>query len=309
MTPASHTHHIGNLDHLVRLLQNLAPGVGPLGTLEVVDEGYSATVLRSPAGIAIRIPKTVEAAERQQRLSSPLRRLARLLPVPISLPLWTLPMGDPFPMGIAGYRWISGTPLSPETITPTVAGQVGTMLATMHALDDATLASFARWLPARADIDASRERVVATALPWLRERYAPAVIARLEEWWDRYRVARNAATYAPRLVHGDLWHGNMLVDDRGRLAGVLDWENLAVDDPAQDIATLMHAGEGFVQDVLDAYERAGGGVDEALLERCLWHWEYRELSGIALALDAGDEPEATDAARKLEAGALAALFT
>ena len=308
MTSHPNTHDTDNLDNLARLLQNLAPGVGPLGSLERVDAGYSATILRSPTGIAIRIPKTEEAAERQQRLSSPLRRLARLLPVPIPLPLWTLPMGHPFPLGAAGFRWLPGTPLTPDTLGPEIAGQVGALLVAMHALDEATLAAFARWLPDRASVDAERERVMAIGLPWLREREPPAVIVQMEAWWNRYRVARDAAAYAPRLVHGDLWYGNMLADERGRLAGVLDWENVAIDDPAQDFATLMHGGEAFVQDVLDAYERAGGTVDDALLDRCLWHWEYREFSGIALALDAGDEAEALDAARKLRSGPLAHLF-
>ncbi len=85
---------------------------------------------------------------------------------------------------------------------------------------------------------------------------------------DDYRAARDAARYTPTLVHGDLWYGNLLVNATGtRLAGVLDWENVAIDDPAQDFATLMHSGEAFTQAVMDAYERAGGILDQCLVER------------------------------------------
>jgi aminoglycoside 2''-phosphotransferase len=132
---------------------------------------------------------------------------------------------------------------------------------------------------------------------------------RLATWWDAYRDALEATDHAPTLVHGDLWYGNLLVSDDGsRLAGILDWENVALDDPARDLATLMHSGEAFTQTVMDAYERAGGVLDPALLDRALWHWEFRELTGIALAVEAGDGPETRDAARKLREGPLGRLF-
>jgi aminoglycoside phosphotransferase (APT) family kinase protein len=301
--------HPGDLDQLARLLQNLAPGTGPVGALTIVDAGYSATMLRAASGIAIRVPKSERAGARQLRLTSPLRRLARLLPVPIPLPLWALPMGEPFPFGVAGYTWLDGEPLTAGD-HPAIAAQVGAFLAAMHHLDTATLDSFRRVLPDREAVDAERERIVAIAAARLHGTQPPATMDRLEHWWDDYRAARNRASYTPTLVHGDLWYGNLLVSPNGeRLTGVLDWENVAIDDPAQDFATLMHSGEAFTHTVFDAYERAGGQIDDDLLDRCRWHWEFRELTGIALAVEAGDEPEVHDAIRKLREGALAHLFT
>jgi aminoglycoside phosphotransferase (APT) family kinase protein len=294
------------LDHLARLLQNLAPGTGPIGTLERVDGGYSAIILRATSGIAVRVPKTERAGERQLRLVSPLRRLARMLPVPIPMPLWALPMGDPFPFGVAGYTWLDGAPLAPDGDHQYIAVQLGAFLAAMRSID---VSSFRRALPGRDEVDAERERIVAIAAAYLHATEPPAVMDRLAAWWDEYRAARDAARFTPTLVHGDLWYGNLLVNDDGtRLAGVLDWENVAIDDPAQDIATLMHSGEAFTQAVLDACERAGGVLTEALLDRALWHWEVRELTGIALAIEAGDEAETQDAARKLREGPLGRLW-
>lgn len=295
------------IDHLTRLLRNVAPGVGPLGTLAPVDDGYSATILRAASGVAVRIPKTERAGLRQLRTFPPLRRLARLLPVPIPLPLWALPMGDPFPFGVAGYTWLDGAPLAADGGHPAIAGQLGAFLAALHRLDTS---SFRRSLPGRSEVDAERERTVELAAGYLHTVEPPETMDRLAAWWDAYRDARAAADHAPALVHGDLWYGNLLVgDDGGRLAGILDWENVALDDPAQDFATLMHSGEAFTQAVMDAYERADGVLDPALLDRALCHWEFRELTGIALAIEAGDEPETRDAARKLREGPLRRLFS
>lgn len=148
---------------------------------------------------------------------------------------------------------------------------------------------------------------MAIALQWLWERLPSAAMHRLEHWWNAHRPARTRAWYEPRLIHGDFWHGNLLVDATGeRLAGVIDWEYIALDDPAQDLATLLHGGEAFSDAVLRAYVAAGGTVDDAILARRDAHWAYREFTGIAL--EVGDEAEALDALRKLAHGTLARLF-
>ena len=39
-------------------------------------------------------------------------------------------------------------------------------------------------------------------------------------------------------VHGDLWRGNILVADDGRLR-IVDWDDLALGDPALEFAVLL----------------------------------------------------------------------
>ncbi len=77
---------------------------------------------------------------------------------------------------------------------------------------------------------------------------------------------------------------------------------MAFDDPAQDFATLRHSGDAFSDDVLASYARAGGKVDDDLLARRDWHWECREIVGIAVALRADDPSEIDDAVAKLMNG-------
>jgi aminoglycoside phosphotransferase (APT) family kinase protein len=66
----------------------------------------------------------------------------------------------------------------------------------------------------------------------------------------------------PALVHGDYWPGNVLWH-RGRLSGVVDWEDARLGDPARDVAicrgdlTLLfglHVADAFLRE----YETAAG---------------------------------------------------
>lgn len=73
----------------------------------------------------------------------------------------------------------------------------------------------------------------------------------------------------PRLLHGDFRLGNLLIEETG-LSAVLDWELAHIGDPAQDLAymcappwrfanhDLPVAGLGQVDELLSAYEQAGG---------------------------------------------------
>jgi aminoglycoside phosphotransferase (APT) family kinase protein len=83
------------------------------------------------------------------------------------------------------------------------------------------------------------------------------------------------------LVHGDFRLGNLIVDESG-LAAVIDWELCHSGDPAEDIGWLCVrswrfgnddrpvAGVGSLEELLDAYEEAGG--ERPSQERIRW-WE------------------------------------
>jgi aminoglycoside phosphotransferase (APT) family kinase protein len=298
-----------DLAYLATLLQRSVPGVGPVVGLEHVAEGYGATTLRALGGLAIRLPHTARLARRQHATAAALRRLAPHLPAAIPVPLWMLPISYPFETGAIGYRWIEGEQVDPSLVCEALARDIGVFLATLHGIDGELLDTFDGRIPGPADVAMEREQVMAVALARLRERQPPDVIARVEHWWDRFRGAQGVASYQPRVIHGDFWHGNLLVnDDMNRLAGVIDWEQVALDDPAQDLATLLHGGEAFANAVLAAYRLAGGTVDRSVLARRDRLWEYREFTGIALAVETGDEAETVDAMHKLETGGLRHLF-
>ena len=83
-----------------------------------------------------------------------------------------------------------------------------------------------------------------------------AVWSALRHWWPRLDRT------APTLVHGDYWPGNTLWL-RGRLTGVVDWEQPRFGDPGQDVGccrldlTLLDGPES-AERFLRAYEAASG---------------------------------------------------
>tara|TARA_B100001564_G_scaffold344623_1_gene342389 strand:+ start:788 stop:1375 length:588 start_codon:yes stop_codon:yes gene_type:complete len=44
--------------------------------------------------------------------------------------------------------------------------------------------------------------------------------------------------YYNTLIHGDIWAGNVIVDNEGNFAGLIDWDNKQVGDPHWDLKNI-----------------------------------------------------------------------
>ncbi len=151
-----------------------------------------------------------------------------------------------------------------------ITGQLGEILARIHATDPATLPPLPR-REATDHIDGMRR-----ALDLLGE---PQPVFELAlTWLDRRKPAPTAR---PVLVHGDYRTGNYLADESG-VTAILDWEGAHLGDPIEDLGWLCvkswrfgaidrpAGGFGSREELWSAYERAGGvKVDAA---RAHW-WE------------------------------------
>jgi aminoglycoside 2''-phosphotransferase len=74
-----------------------------------------------------------------------------------------------------------------------------------------------------------------------------------------------ALEYEPRLIHGDLAPYHLLFDqDKGRLAGVIDFGTAGLGDPAVDIAALLHTfGESLLAPAIKLYPEMVSWFDRA----------------------------------------------
>jgi aminoglycoside phosphotransferase (APT) family kinase protein len=101
--------------------------------------------------------------------------------------------------------------------------------------------------------------------------------------WDDY-----AGT--PRFLHGDFRHGNVIVDPAtGRLAGVIDWGNAALGDPALDFMMLvMWRGWDFMHRALAAYDLP---TDDGFLDRVRRHAQMQSLQALADTVRRRADPE------------------
>ena len=148
-------------------------------------------------------------------------------------------------------------------VRPRLAGQCGLVLAALHRIPPAEV-------PGLAGGDALEQ------LRGLLDRLGqphPAFELGMR-WLAETRPARSGEA----VVHGDFRNGNLIVGVEG-IRAVLDWELAHLGDPLEDLgwlcvkawrfgSTLPVGGFGTVEQLVAAYEGAGGGpVDAASL-----HW-------------------------------------
>jgi aminoglycoside phosphotransferase (APT) family kinase protein len=117
----------------------------------------------------------------------------------------------------------------------------------------------------------------------------PLVGPRSREWlqrrFERF-MAEGGSAFAPRaLLHGDLRGDHLLLEDGGRLRGVIDFADALIGDPAFDFAALASAFSlAWVAQTLAAYR--GPAADDPDLPRrarfysevdALWQVRYGDL--------------------------------
>jgi len=91
--------------------------------------------------------------------------------------------------------------------------------------------------------------------------------------------------FATCLHHGDIGPPHVLVTEAGDLAGVIDWGDAEVGDPAGDIAWILHAMPGPGERVLAAY---GGEPDSRFRQRALAIYRLMPWSDIQRGLQTDD---------------------
>lgn len=96
------------------------------------------------------------------------------------------------------------------------------------------------------------------------------------------------------VVHGDLGAENVLwevVDGRPRLSGVIDWDEAALGDPAEDFAAI---GAGHGEGVLSRVLALGGWSDDGTAGRISAIRGTFALQQALYAVRDGDEEELAD---------------
>jgi aminoglycoside phosphotransferase (APT) family kinase protein len=282
---------------LADALRAAFPALRP-GELRVVNVGFGSTVVESANGFIVRAARTGAAARGHAVEAAVLPVLARLLPLPVPVPVLRCPPGPQLPFGAIGYRRLPGQPCRPDTATEKTACDLGSFLAVLHRAD-------ARRLPALPGPDEVWQgwcRLRQDTGRLLRSRLTARERQRLDRWWDGFLADADVRHYQPAVRHGDLWYGNLLVQPGGTLSAVLDWELVALADPAQDLALARHLGPAFTGIMVEAYARANGPYSGKIRHRADRHWQLRELTGLPLAAAAGDSEELAECVAKLKAG-------
>lgn len=208
------------------------------------------------------------------------------------------------PWGTSAYRWINGSqPVVPVARSAALVGDLARFLATLHRTPTTLVADLD--LPGPPDLARTRAEDAAVIEPVLRTRLSPGEFSRLQARLANILNDPILDDFAPVLRHGDLWFGNLLVDERStRLAAVLDWEHAAIGDPAEDLATQRYLGQNPATALNEEYAQLVGGLDAQALRRADHHLALREISGIRRCIEMYDHDELDEELQTLRNGPL-----
>jgi aminoglycoside phosphotransferase (APT) family kinase protein len=200
----------------------------------------------------------------------------------LSAPIPDIAFASHDPLAMA-YRRIDGVPVPRTDEDGVWPERLGRFLYDLHMVPPEYVglrsygASAVR--TARGELLASmRERVFPLLDPAERTRFA----RRFDEHLERDDGWR----FAPCIVHNDLGPEHVLVAASGDLAGVIDWEDAEVGDPAADFAFLLHAYPGAGERALAAY---GGPPDRTFRERARFLFLLMPWYEVIYGLDSGQD--------------------
>jgi aminoglycoside phosphotransferase (APT) family kinase protein len=236
-------------------------------------EGWDNTVFLVDGTWVFRFPRRRVALPGFAREIAALPRLAGLLPLPVPVPELVARDDDPVdPWPFAGARLLPGRELAdaglPDGARRGAAAALGAFLRALHAVPAEQLAAAALptdplrrgWPRARADDTRLQLRQLVDAGTWAGDPAVEDLLAEAE------RLDEPAGSPVP--VHGDLHVRHLLVDGAGGAAGVIDWGDVCLADPAVDLAL---AYTGFAGSARAAFLGAYGvvGPDRELRARAL----------------------------------------
>ena len=184
------------------------------------DEGYDFEVAIVDDEWVFRFPRRYGVEEALELEIALLPALAPALPVKV--PSFEHISRDPL---FVGYRLLRGEPLVDED-----ADGVRAFLDALHALDPSGLpVELCDWVDSYREQCGKFERLVLPLLDQDRRLEAKRLFGEVE----------TLVGFEPALLHADLGPAHLLVRD-GRLAGVIDWGDTRVGDPALDYAWLLN---------------------------------------------------------------------
>lgn len=164
------------------------------------------------------------------------------------------------------YEWCEGVAIGTRPPTfeqfQVLASDLGAAMARIHALPMGRIDQ--RFLDPCDDINLADQLRGAAASKLLDGCHLA--------WFARWgaRLAAQGGQGPTRFLHNDLHGGNIMYDPAtGRLTAILDWGDVGYGDPATEFNTLP---VWIWEDVLAAYEAAGGDLGDGCEFRLLLHY-------------------------------------
>lgn len=288
LTPDADGRIAPSAERVRRLVAAQFPAYAHLPVTPVARSGWDNRTFHLGDALSVRLPSAARYAAQVEKEHRWLPRLAAALPVPVAEPMATGRPGEGYPYPWSIYRWLPGAPAeaAPPADAVGFAEGVADVVRALHAAETegapaAGEHNFFRGGPL-AVYDAETRAALAVLGDAVDTRAAHELWARgLASRWER----------APVWVHGDLSAGNLLVDEAGRLAAVIDFGCMGVGDPACDLVLAWTFLDGPAREAF----RARLALDAQTWARArgwaLWK------AAITLAKAPGTDPQRQAASR------------
>ncbi|QQQ78557.1 aminoglycoside phosphotransferase family protein [Saccharothrix sp. 6-C] len=227
---------------VARLVAAQFPQWAGLPVTPVEVDGWDNRTYRLGDDMTVRLPTAEGYAPAVRKEHRWLPVLAPSLPVPVPVPLALGVPGEGYPFPWSVRRWLDGRTASPDRVEDLVgfAESVAGFIRALQRADatdgpEAGAHSFYRGASPGHYDDGTRRALAALA--------GRVDTARAAAVWED-AVSAPERSGPPVWFHGDIAHGNLLVDG-GKLAAVIDFGTSGVGDPACDlvIAYTMFSGE------------------------------------------------------------------
>ncbi|MCB9733104.1 MAG: phosphotransferase [Deltaproteobacteria bacterium] len=287
----------------------IAAQVPELAGAEVVPwgQGWDNAAFLVGGVWVFRFPQRAVAAPLLEREVRALPRVADAVPVRITAPSWVGRPSAAYPWWFAGYRVVPGATLDraglDDAARGTLVPALAAFLRALHGLDatpfreDGVPGDEIGRLDVVARVPQMLER-----LDVLGDRVDQAALTAVVRDLEARLRASPPALGTDTVVHGDLYSRHLVVADDGALAGVIDWGDLHVGDPAVDLAVAHLV---LPDDARDAFRAAYGGVDEATWTLARFRAVQHAIATAWYAGEVGDDAffvESAAALRRLARG-------
>jgi aminoglycoside 2''-phosphotransferase len=273
-------------------------------TARPIQAGWSSFVLLVNDELIFRFPRRPEIEAGLEKEIRLLPELAQALPV--SVPhfefIWR---GGPSYDGLfVGYKKIAGVPLESDSLSSDkldhLARHLVVVLSALHRfpVQQATRlqvpgGSADRWRQEYREFYAWIQHHIVPLL----EPLAQAATVAL---WEGFLADDAHFQFRPVLIHRDLGGEHILCDaEQGLVAGIIDWEDAAIGDPALDFVGLhCDVGREFAEQVLSGYQ---GQVDKTFWPRVIFYSSIIPFYEIQFGLTTGNKAHVDHGLERLQA--------
>jgi|GEM_PF-126689 len=236
-----------------KLIADQFPDMAHLPLKRVPSPGTDNALYRLGSDMVVRLPRIDWAVGNIDKEFKLLPKIAPFLPASVPTPLAKGRPTKDYPKPWSVYNWIEGSNPVVDHVPESLVPDLVAFLQALHKIDLPGGPACNRGVPLQ-----ERDTETRNAIKQLEGIIDTEAVAGL---WEKALQAPNRAK-PPVWVHGDLSPGNLLIQN-GRLAGVIDFGNLGIGDPACD---LIIAWNLFPSHMRDSF-RTGLEVDDATWER------------------------------------------